>query len=352
MVTWSSMVWGDHHQNSMIKFQTNQDCCHHLLGQIRWEGTTGYLAQCPGEDLHSNFSQSGHCIVYTDRVPTVYCVHQSCAPIIEQANHDLRRKIRKLYLKGGLPVPWNRSAIVTTGVVATPQTDRLADEARLLLPDILEKFSWHPDDAYSESKSCLNPARQWQQHLSLFNPFDLVWIGHPWETGAKYASHFRLAREWMEFKRQPYGQLICPSTFKRTLSAGTVADKTVERKNRHVDRRALLVLESDTMNQKDSCSVYKWCRQFMRLRALIHSGNKSIHGWFDFPDAVAFDQLKIMLPALGMDASLIRTPSQAARFAGARRENGKYQFQQMIWFDQPNPTWQECAPFLFSNDPA
>ena len=330
----------------MIKFQSIQDCCQGLLGPIRWEGTTGYLVQCPGEDLHTTVSQAGHCVVYTDKVPTVHCLHESCRPLVEEINRDLRRKLAKLYRKVHLSVPWHGGNPTAQNETASPEIDLIADKARLLLPDILEQFAWHPDDAYSESKPRIIPGRQWQQHLSLFNPFDLVWIGDVWEKGP---SHFRLARDWMEFKCQPYGQTICPSTFKKVLKDGRVLDKTVERKNRYVERRALLVLESDTLSQKESCAVYRWCQQFMRLRALIHSGNKSIHGWFDFPNASAFDQLKVMLPALGIDASLIRTPSQPARFAGARRDNGRHQYQHLIWFDQPNPTWKVSAPFLFPN---
>jgi hypothetical protein len=337
----------------MVKLQDRQACCEEILGPIEWKGQEGVLEECPGGELHSTPFQLGHCVVYLDNYPTVHCFHQSCKEACVEATGEIRQAIRGLYIDDKQEVPWRRRKPVlgTARVVNMGDAAILAEEKRRSLPEIIRTYAWHPTDAYLEAKPRLLPADDhWKQHLSLFDPTDLVWIGNEFNSGPRHGHHFRLVREWMSLERQPYGNFICPSVFKKTFSRGRVVEKSISRKNENVERRRCLVLESDTLSRPDSCAVYNWCRSFMRLRALIHSGKKSIHAWFDFPGQAMFELFRVIAPGLQMDMQVFNTASQPVRIAGAyRKDTGRW--QHLIWFDKPNDFWNDKAPFVQSNGP-
>ena len=54
---------------------------------------------CPGEELHSNETHEGHTKLYIDDgIPTIHCVHESCADVNADYNRELRRRIRYMEL--------------------------------------------------------------------------------------------------------------------------------------------------------------------------------------------------------------------------------------------------------------
>jgi hypothetical protein len=59
------------------------------LGQI---DEAGYCT-CPGRIHHSHRNGKKDCRVKLDGAPTVYCVHTSCAGVLEEVNHRLRSRI-------------------------------------------------------------------------------------------------------------------------------------------------------------------------------------------------------------------------------------------------------------------
>jgi hypothetical protein len=66
----------------------------HLFGQVNWKDeTTGFIT-CPGQETHTSKNGPQDCQVKIDNVPTVYCVHQSCAEEIKSANMKLRDAVK------------------------------------------------------------------------------------------------------------------------------------------------------------------------------------------------------------------------------------------------------------------
>lgn len=106
------------------------------------------------------------------------------------------------------------------------------------------------------------------------------------------------------------GLFTCPSTFK---------PGTDSRCDATVVLRRYLVLESDTLRKDEICAVFRWVEQFTRLRAIVDTAGKSLHGWFEPPPPAALDELKIILPALGCDPALFRL-SQPCRLPGGNRD--------------------------------
>jgi hypothetical protein len=85
--------------------------------------------------------------------------------------------------------------------------------------------------------------------------------------------------------------------------------------------------------------MINWCSQFMRLRAIVDTGRKSLHGWFDAPPPEVEAELKIILPNLGrraeakptLDPALFKL-AQPCRLPGAWREPGKIR-QALLYLD-------------------
>jgi hypothetical protein len=70
--------------------------------------------------------------------------------------------------------------------------------------------------------------------------------------------------QWLE-ENEACGQFTCPSTFQLG---------THSRCNETVVQRRFLVVESDVLDKDQMSSVINWCRQFLRLRAIIDTGGQ------------------------------------------------------------------------------
>jgi hypothetical protein len=98
-----------------------------------------------------------------------------------------------------------------------------------------------------------------------------------------------------------------------------------------VIQQKFLVIESDSRKRDEILSIVAWCQQFMWLRAIVDTGGKSLHGWFDFPNEPTLAELKLILPQLGCDPALFK-PAQPCRLAGAWRSE-KSTFQHLLYLD-------------------
>ena len=139
------------------------------------------------------------------------------------------------------------------------------------------------------------------------------------ERKAYCRTHFRPVSAWLAEKGAP-GQFTCPSLFQPGVHS---------RSNGNVAGRPFLVVESDTLGKEDVMAVFNWMRNFMRLRAVVDTAGKSLHGWFGYPSAGAMDELRVILPALGCDAALFKA-SQPCRLPGAARSE---KIQCLLWLD-------------------
>jgi hypothetical protein len=190
---------------------------------------------------------------------------------------------------------------------------------------------------------------EWATFLGgLYRRDDVVWIGGTCDTGASHhASHFLPIREWIKLKK-PRGVLICPATF---------ANGSFSRCEASINERPYLVLEGDAVlpeiaakaarsepltevekyaNQAACGAVINWlrCKTSLVLRAVVDSGSKSLHGWFDMPSPDDLATLKRLLPSLGFDPATLR-PAQPVRLPGVMRP-GARRWQRLLYLN-PNP---------------
>lgn len=297
-----------------------------LVRDIYWtDGDTGFC-QCPGQHRHTHSNKRRDCRVTLDKVPTLYCVHTSCLSEVERVNHELRSAIAKAEC-GKSPIIHARPP---TAEELARKRERAANErlklrAEASLPQILKDHATDPVDYFELSPMRLldDPSNDWRMLLGLFQPDDIVWIGQVYDSGKQdHTRNFRSVREWFK-EPAAFGQFTSPSIFKRG---------SFSRSNENVVQRRFLVIESDHLNKAEMCAIITWCRQFMRLRAIVDTAGKSLHGWFDWPGKDAEKQLKAILPKLKCDPALFRN-SQPCRLPGAIR--GK-NYQALLYLD-PNP---------------
>lgn len=311
-----------------------QSAAESILGAVTWETHELGFCKCPGEQLHSHATKADHCRVNLDGIPTVFCFHSSCGSAVETANHRLRSDIWKIENGGKSdgkkyePTPEDLEKLRQKR-----EAEKLRHRAVESLPYILKKFHVEPADIWEESPVRLldGPSGDWKLILQLFQPEDVIWIGDKFSSCSDDADaekkslcrqFFRTRDDWLKLREAP-ANFTCPSTFQ---------PGTYSRSNKQVVIRKFLVIESDCLSKTDMLAVINWCRQFMRLRAIVDTAGKSIHGWFDAVPSEVEAKLRVILPNLGrasdedektLDPALFKI-AQPCRLPGALRD-GKYQ---------------------------
>lgn len=210
-----------------------------------------------------------------------------------------------------------------------------AREARIALPQILVDFAWPLGEIGAKWMwSKLSPIMQREGFLkTLFKDDDVIWIGQVWETGVRekngrevnYANRFKTLREWLAIGVPPRSEFVSHCTFKTGTNS---------RCNESVWERKYMVVESDILSHDEVGAVFRYLseHQKLTLRAVVTTGGKSIHGWFDWPkdaneETVA--EWAATLQGLKCDPSTLR-PSQPVRLPGTtRRDTGRP--QELIW---------------------
>jgi hypothetical protein len=313
---------------------SRQTIAESILGAIEWEDETlGYCA-CPGEALHTHPTGKLHCRVALSGAPTIHCFHSSCSSAVEEANHRLRSEIGREE-RGGVanPQPYVPTPEDQEKLKQKREMENLKGRAVESLAFILKKYALAPADLWEESPIRLldDPEDDWRRLLHLFDEKDVVWIGDKFSScsddadeqrKASYRGFFRTREDWLKLKVAP-GNFTCPSTFQ---------PGTYSRSNKNVVVRRFHVIESDCLSKEDMLAVINWCHQFMRLRAVVDTAGKSLHGWFDAVAPEVEAKLKVILPNLGresdeqektLDPALFKL-AQPCRLPGARRD-GKLQ---------------------------
>jgi len=312
-----------------------------VLGRVEWEGATTGYCQCPAEALHTQPNGGRDCRVTLDGVPTVFCFHTSCTAHIEKTNQTLRSVIAKVKTGNGLDSMRRKP----TAQEAARQQQRFAAEqlrarASISLKEILRAYEKEPAAFYESSPTRLlqDPYDDWRLLLRLFKPEDIVWIGSKYAScndkksdaeKAKCTQYFRKVSDWINEKEAPE-QFTCPSIFR---------PGTYSRCNNSVLKRRFLVIESDTLTKPQMAAVINWCTKFLRLRAIVDTGGKSLHGWFNTPAPAVLADLRLILPNLGrapgepptLDPALFKL-AQPCRLPGAWRERGRVR-QALIYLD-------------------
>ena len=304
-----------------ITAPTTSEVAERVLGEIAWVTETEGYCECPGRHQHTSGDGRRDCKVYLDRVPTVYCLHASCASSVDRKNTELREAIRTGQPHTQPELSPREQKRLTE---ARRRCERVRTRAARALPTMLRQHRWPLDEIKAASPVAIPEARHEQTQLLLraFASEDVVWIGDRKDSGHEsHAVHFKTAAEWLTLGEVD-GPLICPVTFKPGC---------VSRSNDNVLARRFLVVESDHLGKDEVGAVFSWLQTAVELPlvAIVDTAGKSLHAWFQWQNEDELDDFKIVLPALQCDPKLFTT-SQPVRLPGGLRDD---RVQSLVYFD-------------------
>jgi len=299
-----------------------------LLGPLNFEGTTADM-ECPAKALHT-VKDKRMARLYLDGAANITCFHDSCGERLELLSRQLRVEIYRAEQAAHqhprrLEMWFPRTTQKAWEPLAHKYWSKIGEE---ILKAARQLFPLTPADLWESSP--VRPPTEPDEHYRLFmstmwQPEDRIWCGQLYESGKPHhAANFKTAAEWLSIG-QPPGPLTTGWTF---------AEGSVSRCKEQARHRRYLVLESDSLSEADTVSVFYWLKEKMqlRLRAVVHSGNKSLHGWFDLPQH-QLAALEAALPEAGFDSKLF-TPSQPCRLAGWKRTDKAAQLQRLMYLDK------------------
>lgn len=265
---------------------------------------------CPGRHRHTTPDKPSDAKLWhnMDKTWVVSCFHASC----KEERDLLNRKLL------AAPERWDYTPLPARDEAEVKERRALKAEIKGLLPTMLVDYAWPMSAIEADSPEVIKPSprEQWCQLLSLFSSTDIVWCGELTDSGwDKYRHRFKTAWDWMKVDDCP-GSFTCPSTF---------AHGSFSRSGERVASRPFLVVESDVLDRDTVGAVFRFLaeRYDMRLRAVVDTAGKSLHGWFDMPPGHIREEMKIVLPLLKCDPKMLNA-SQPCRLPGAVRD-GKLQ---------------------------
>ena len=318
-----------------------------LVGAVDWQTEVSGFCRCPGESLHTQHNGKKDCRVNVDGAPTLFCFHASCASVVAEANHRLRRELGvspwEITLPGGR-VLRNGDVLQASGAVlprevvqarakaegrdANEQTvlETVQALAQRFAPEMFERFHWPFERIVEDSPlqvSERDAEDQFRTWLKLWPAHCHVWIGDVFSSGKpEHRTHFRPIAEWYQIG-PVMGNFTCGSSFK---------PGSFRRSNENCNGTRFLVVESDTLAKDQVGAVFAYLQRRLhyKLHCIIDTAGKSLHAWFDAPrDKVREARLKAGLVAFGCDPKVF-TYSQPVRVPGAWRD-GK--LQRLVWLE-------------------
>lgn len=187
--------------------------------------------------------------------------------------------------------------------------------------------------------------------FAMFEPGDLIFIGERHEAGNRGGT-IRPAAEWI--KHFQTGGKTAAHILINPLNGLPVDKKTGEgetfRGDGNVSAFRYAMAEFDGLSREDQ--IRFWTTVKLPIAALIDSGGKSIHAWFDVSrlanvQAAADWQREIRgrlydqaLIPLGVD-SACSNPARLSRLPGHYREEKK-KYQRILWLNKPEPKRGNC----------
>jgi len=193
---------------------------------------------------------------------------------------------------------------------------------------IIKESAWSPIEALAESP--IRPVKkvdQWKQLLSVLYPDRdaVVWLGEFYDSGQpRHAAHFRAVADWLTLTDRPASRIapatFLPGSYQRSGTAVATTPYIVVEADEAIGRKPVTDREVK-LNRRSNYALLKWLRDEtgLTLRAIIDTGNKSAHGWFEHPGEEQLSRLAMVAPGLGID-DLLSKPAQPVRLPNVPHE--------------------------------
>lgn len=144
----------------------------------------------------------------------------------------------------------------------------------------------------------------------LFSPEEVLWLGDQYDSGKeRHKANFKTCRQWLELPTLP--PRIAPSTFNAGVNA---------RSKENILSTPYIVIESDEAigfkpisdtdkaeNKRLNHAITRYLQRELglTLRAVLDTGNRSLHSWFDMPPPDEFLALRQIAEGLNIDLSAL-----------------------------------------------
>ena len=245
-------------------------------------------------------------LFYDDRFPVIYCFGSGCEDSNSSTNAELVRRAKQVCGERGFKVELTQRDKAQIAfrrrlkVLEAQAKNRLLP--RLLKQPAVTMVQWERESPYPVAGVAVEKHwrlllmglhEQEQTILSRYIPGKgitsgysppRVWIGYLWESGGpEFSISFKTVTDWLA-KPCPYGPQVSVCTFKpwRTSGSHTQAlDNFGKRSKEWVERKDYFVAESDVLSREQFGCIIRWIQKFATLRAIVDTGNKSLHGWFE-----------------------------------------------------------------------
>lgn len=201
-------------------------------------------------------------------------------------------------------------------------TDALSHRRERILAPYLSE-SWRAD-LWDDSPTILDSPIEDDAKLfirSLYLPEDILWLGDQFDSGKpEHSANFRAASAWLTLESLP-----------PRMASGTFKQGVHSRSDSNLISSPFIVIESDDLighkptddlereeNKMLCAALILLCRDRFKLtlRAVIDTGGKSLHGWFDRPSPEALEALLSIAGGLAIDAAVVARAANPLRLPG------------------------------------
>ena len=283
----------------------------------------GYV-QCPNIGMHTKPNKHRDCRIYIDGYPNFHCTHESCREANKHHSNGLAWELGNLGLIDTEPKKPTKEQSERFQQKLAHQ--KKAEAILRQTDDIRNRFNWPIDQIKAESRQSKNG---WQDFLSLWPENDVMWCGDIHHSAQYGRGHFRKIESWREYDKAPW-PFVCASAFQ---------SGTVDRSKNTVAHRRFFVIECDgldpdpAINMDLSGSVIRYLREAhgLKLRAIISSGNKSVHAWFDYDEEKSNWCNEVLPLGLGVDRKALNEAQPVRSPSVIRPDTGKQ--QELLWLD-------------------
>lgn len=201
---------------------------------------------------------------------------------------------------------------------------RITETARKQRADLVTNYRWHPADLWEDSPTRPNDAADDPRIFlaSLFPPSAIVWTGKVFDSGERYRNRWRSVCDWFDSPLEELGPMTTPATWK---------PETVSRSQGAIASAPFVVLDFDGQEGRkpatapelerhlsESLALVRWLKDRLRWRlaAILSTGGKSIHAWFEDPGPACLESLRPTFAPFGIDGGLIGHPEHPCRLPG------------------------------------
>jgi hypothetical protein len=205
-------------------------------------------------------------------------------------------------------------------------TKHLVHTARKYREALVKRYEWHPADVWDDSPQRIDSrlVASCPCHFlaSQFSPDSFVWTGEVHHSGKpEYSTCWKPCSEWFATDAK-IGPMTTPATWRPGIYSRS-GDNVVSAPYTVLDFDGFDGVKPHTPNElrehfRASLALIRWLREdhHWQLSAIVATGGKSLHAWFQLPPSPVLQSLRETAAPLGIDAGLLGRPEHPCRLPG------------------------------------